>query len=86
MVRSHGVQSAPEAKGKIERRFGTLQKRLVALLAYEQVSDYPAAQVVLDRQLAREVAARADSPTEVVLVAEEPKAGAIIVPGSGDCR
>jgi hypothetical protein len=45
---------AREAKGKIERRFGTLQQRLVALLAYEQVSDFPAAQVVLDRQVAHQ--------------------------------
>jgi len=51
---THLVAPSPQAKGKIERRFGTLQKRLVALLAYEQVSDYPAAQVVLDRQLARQ--------------------------------
>lgn len=51
---THLVAPSPQAKGKIERRFGTLQKRLVALLAYEQVSDYPAAQVVLDRQVAHQ--------------------------------
>ena len=51
---THLVAPGPEAKGKIERRFGTLQQRLVALLAYEQVSDYPAAQVVLDRQVAHQ--------------------------------
>ena len=49
---THLVAPSPQAKGKIERRFGTLQKRLVALLAYEHVSDYAAAQVVLDRQVA----------------------------------
>jgi hypothetical protein len=51
---THLVAPSPQAKGKIERRFGTLQQRLVALLAYEHVSDYPAAQVVLDRQLAHQ--------------------------------
>jgi hypothetical protein len=44
---THLVAPSPQAKGKIERRFGTLQQRLVALLAYEHVSDYTAAQVVL---------------------------------------
>jgi hypothetical protein len=51
---THLVAPSPQAKGKIERRFGTLQKRLVALLAYEHVSDYAAAQVVLDRQVAHQ--------------------------------
>jgi hypothetical protein len=51
---SHLVAPSPQAKGKIERRFGTLQKRLVALLAYEQAVDYSAAQLVLDRQVAHQ--------------------------------
>jgi hypothetical protein len=51
---THLVAPSPQAKGKIERRFGTLQQRLVALLAYEHVSDYPAAQAVLDRQVAHQ--------------------------------
>ena len=51
---THLVAPSPQAKGKIERRFGTLQQRLVALLAYEHVRDYPAAQVVLDRQVAHQ--------------------------------
>ena len=51
---THLVAPSPQAKGKIERRFGTLQQRLVAILSYEQVNDYPAAQVVLDRQLAHQ--------------------------------
>ncbi len=49
---THLVAPSPQAKGKIERRFGTLQQRLVALLAYEHVGDYAAAQIVLDRQVA----------------------------------
>ena len=51
---THLVAPSPQAKGKIERRFGTLQKRLVSLLAYEKATDYPAAQGLLDRQIARQ--------------------------------
>ena len=32
---THLVAPSPQAKGKIERRFGTFQKRMLALLAYE---------------------------------------------------
>ena len=49
---THLVAPSPQAKGKIERRFGTLQQRMVALLAYEHVGDYAAAQIVFDRQVA----------------------------------
>jgi hypothetical protein len=51
---THLVAPSPQAKGKIERRFGTLQKRLVAILAYEKVSSYVAAQSVLDREVQRQ--------------------------------
>ena len=51
---THLLAPSPQAKGKIERRFGTLQQRLVAILAYEHVGDYPAAQAVLDRQIAQQ--------------------------------
>jgi len=51
---THLVAPSPEAKGKIERRFGTLQQRLVALLAFERAVDYPTAQTVLDRQVAHQ--------------------------------
>jgi hypothetical protein len=51
---THLVAPSPQAKGKIERRFGTLQKRLVALLAYEKVRSYAAAQIVLERELQRQ--------------------------------
>jgi hypothetical protein len=37
---SHLVIPSPQAKGKIERRFGTFQKRIVTLLAYEKITDY----------------------------------------------
>jgi hypothetical protein len=51
---THLVAPSPQAKGKIERRFGTLQKRLVAILAYEKVSNYAAAQIVLNRECGRQ--------------------------------
>jgi hypothetical protein len=51
---THRVAPSPQAKGRIERRFGTLPQRLVALLAYEHVGDYPAAQVVLDHPIAQQ--------------------------------
>ena len=51
---THLVVPSPQAQGKIERRFGTLQKRLVALLAYENVSGYAAAQIVLNREVERQ--------------------------------
>ncbi|MDB6123729.1 MAG: Integrase catalytic region [Pedosphaera sp.] len=51
---THLVAPSPQAKGKIERRFGTLQKRLFAILAYEKVGSYAAAQIVLDREVQRQ--------------------------------
>src|SRR6202021_2001013 len=51
---THLVAPSPQAKGKIERRFGPSQKRLVALLAYEHVRDYPPAKVVLNRECERQ--------------------------------
>ena len=36
---SHLVAPSPQAKGKIERRFGTFQKRIVTLLAFERITD-----------------------------------------------
>jgi len=51
---SHLVAPSPQAKGKIERRFGTFQKRLVTLLAFEKVTDFATAQTLLDQELARQ--------------------------------
>jgi hypothetical protein len=51
---THLVAPSPQAKGKIERRFGTMQKRLVAILAYEKVSHYAAAQLILNREVERQ--------------------------------
>ena len=51
---THLVAPSPQAKGKIERRFGTFQKRFVTRLAYEKVTDYAPAQELLARELARQ--------------------------------
>ena len=51
---THVVAPSPQAKGKIERRFGTFQQRLVTLLAYEKITDYALAQTLLDSELARQ--------------------------------
>ena len=51
---SHIVAPSPQAKGKIERRFGTFQNRLIALLAYEKITEYGPAQELLNRELARQ--------------------------------
>jgi hypothetical protein len=49
---AHRVAPDPQAKGKIERRFGTFQNRLVTLLAYEKITDYVPANALLQTQIA----------------------------------
>ena len=51
---THLVAPSPQAKGKIERRFGTFQNRLRALLAYEKITAYGPAQELLNRELTRQ--------------------------------
>jgi hypothetical protein len=48
---NHRVAPSPQAKGKIERLFGTLQKRLVTLFAYENVRDYGHANELLQKEI-----------------------------------
>jgi hypothetical protein len=48
---NHRVAPSPQAKGKIERLFGTFQKRLVTLFAYEKVSNYDQANQLLEQEL-----------------------------------
>jgi hypothetical protein len=48
---AHRVAPDAQAKGKIERRFETFQKRLVTLLAYEGITDYPPANQLLQHQI-----------------------------------
>lgn len=48
---AHRVAPDAPAKGKIERRFGTFQNRLVTLLAYEKITDYKKANALLQVQI-----------------------------------
>lgn len=48
---AHRVAPDAPAKGKIERRFDTFQKRLTSLLAYEKVTDYKTANLLLQTQI-----------------------------------
>lgn len=48
---AHRVAPDAQAKGKIERRFDLFQKRLVSLLAFEKVSDFPKANALLQTQI-----------------------------------
>ncbi len=50
----HRVAPTPQAKGKIERRFGTFQKRLVTLLAHAQVADWKHADEILQMEINRQ--------------------------------
>jgi hypothetical protein len=61
---AHLVAPTPQAKGKIERRFGTFQKRLIALLAHAQVRDWEAADEVLQMEIARQNATKSRSTKE----------------------
>ncbi len=50
----HLVAPTPQAKGKIERRFGTFQRRLVTLLAHARVKDWEHADEVLQMEISRQ--------------------------------
>ena len=49
---AHRVAPDAQAKGKIERRFHTFQKRLVSLLSFERVTDYKNANALLQTPIA----------------------------------
>jgi len=51
---AHLVAPTPQAKGKIERRFGTFQKRLVTLLSHANVRDWNHAEDVLQMEITRQ--------------------------------
>lgn len=51
---AHIVATSPQAKGKIERRFGTFQRRLVTLLAHAKVTTWEAADKVLQMEIDRQ--------------------------------
>jgi hypothetical protein len=50
---AHLVAPTPQAKGKIERRFGTFQNRLVALMAHAKVRDWHTADQILQMEITR---------------------------------
>ena len=49
---AHRVAPDPQAKGKIERRFGTFQNRLVSLLSAAAIADFESANALLAEQIA----------------------------------
>jgi hypothetical protein len=49
---NHRVAPSPQAKGKIERLFGTFQKRLVTLFAFEKVKTHDQANELLKSEIA----------------------------------
>ena len=51
---AHLVAPSPQAKGKIERRFGTFQRRLVTLLAHANARSFNEANRVLLMEIARQ--------------------------------
>ncbi len=51
---THLVAPTPQAKGKIERRFGTFQKRLVTLMAYANVKTWQHADEILQLEIRRQ--------------------------------
>ena len=51
---AHLVAPAPQAKGKIERRFGTFQRRLVTLLAHARAFTSQQSHEVLQMEIARQ--------------------------------
>jgi hypothetical protein len=51
---AHLVAPTPQAKGKIERRFGTFQKRLVTLLAHAKARTWEQAEEILQMEIARQ--------------------------------
>jgi hypothetical protein len=51
---AHIVAPTPQAKGKIERRFGTFQNRVVTLLAHAKVKTYEHADEILQMEIIRQ--------------------------------
>jgi hypothetical protein len=51
---AHLVAPTPQAKGKIERRFGTFQKRLVTLMAHAGVNSWEQADEILQMDIRRQ--------------------------------
>lgn len=48
---NHRVAPSPQAKGKIERLFGTFQRRLVSLFAFEKIDNHDQANELLKKEI-----------------------------------
>jgi hypothetical protein len=57
----------PQAKGKIERRFGTFQNRIVTLLAHAKVKTYEHADEILQMEIIRQNRTRQRSTARIPL-------------------
>ena len=64
---AHLVAPTPQAKGKIERRFGTFQRRLVTLLAHAKVQNWIQADEVLQMELLRQNLTKSRSTNNIPL-------------------
>ena len=51
---AHIVAPTPQAKGKIERRFGSFQRRLVTLMAHQKVETWQQADEILQMEIQRQ--------------------------------
>ena len=51
---AHLVAPTPQAKGKIERAFQTLQNRLVTLMAHAEVNNWKSADLILQMEIQRQ--------------------------------
>jgi hypothetical protein len=51
---AHLVAPTPQAKGKVERRFGTFQRRLLTLMAHAQVKSWKDADEILQMEIRRQ--------------------------------
>ena len=66
---AHLVAPTPQAKGKIERRFGTFQRRLVTLLAYAKAANWEQADEILQMEINRQNITRQRSTNQIPLEA-----------------
>jgi hypothetical protein len=71
---AHLVAPTPQAKGKIERRFGTFQRRLLTLLTHARAQSWQQAQEVLQMEIARQNRTRNRSLGKVPLEAWQAQA------------
>ena len=64
---AHLVAPTPQAKGKVERRFGTFQNRMVTLLAHAKAATYEHAEEILQMEIVRQNRTRQRSTAHIPL-------------------